>query len=183
MSRYSILLMGVAASLTMAACSSTKNVTDEELRNRGHYWQRASASSALYMRGPKAQQMLHRDLSRCVVEIRELERLGSIRHHTPGETENGTYADPATPKGELAGYETPEKEGYLYAEFLDYHDLESCMMANGWERVEHVPYNVGTEARETYIETIIGEQYQSKYGNDQKNLLKQEEGDFESLND
>ena len=182
MSRYSILLMGVAASLALAACSSSRDITDEELRNRGHYWQRSSATSALYLRGPKAQQMLHRDLSRCVVEIRELERLGSIRHHMPAETENGTFPDPASSEGQLAGYETPEKEGYLYAEHLDYHDLESCMMSKGWERVEHVPYNVGERARETYIETIVGEQYQSKYGNDQKNLLKQKEGDFENLN-
>lgn len=180
MSRSTILLMGVTASLALSACAQT--VTDKDIRERGHYWERSSASSALYLRGPKAQQMLHRDLSRCVVEIRELERLGSIRHHIPAETENGKAPDPSTPQGELAGYETPEKDGYLYAEFLDYHDLESCMMTKGWERVEYVPYNVGEEARETYVETIIGEQYRSKYADDKK-LLTEKEGDFENLNE
>ena len=182
MSRYSLLLMSVATSLALSA-RATDKVTDKDLRERGHYWQRASAGSALYLRGPKAQQMLHRDLSRCVVEIRELERLGSVRHHTPAETEGGKAPDPETPAGELATYETPEREGHLYAEHLEYHDLESCMITNGWERVEHVPYNVGAESRETYIETILGESYQSKYGNNQKNLMKEEEGDFADLNE
>lgn len=182
MSRYSFLLMGVTATLALTACA-TEKTTHEDLRDRGHYWQRSSASSALYLRGPKAQQMLHRDISRCVVEIRELERLGSIRHHLPAETENGKVKDGKTPEGELARYETPEKDGYLYAEHLDYHDLESCMITKGWERVEHVPYDVGAESREVYIETIIGERYQSKYGNKQKNLMAEPEGDFDSLNE
>lgn len=182
MSRYSLLLMAVAGSLAISACATDK-VTDKDLRERGHYWQRSSASSALYLRGPKAQQMLHRDLSRCVVEIRELKRLGSIRKHIPAETEQGKAPDPNTPTGELATYETPEREGYLYAEHLEYHDLESCMDYKGWERVEHVPYNVGEESRQIYVETILAEEYQSNYGDNQKKLIKKDKDDYADLNE
>lgn len=176
------LVIATAATLTLSACAAHP-VNEKKLKDEGHYWQRSSTTSAIYQRGPKAQQMLHRDISRCVTEIRELERLGSIRHHMPAETEQGSYPPPNTPEGQLAGYETPEKEGYLYAEHLDYHDFESCMITKGWERVEHVPYDVGEEAREVYIETITGQKYRSRYGDNPKLFKEKTNDDFDHLND
>lgn len=176
------LMIGATASLLLAACASG-NVTNYDLDHRAQYWQRADASSSLYMRGPKAQQMLHKDIAGCVVELRELERLGSIRKQIPAETENGTAPDPNTPAGQLASYETPERDGHLRAEFLDYHDMEGCMEHKGWQRVKYVPYEVSKEARDVYVETIMDEKFQSKYGDEAKFTMQQEKDDYADLND
>lgn len=175
-------LLASALLLVLSACES-RPVDKMDLLEAPHYWQRAEASSAIYQRGPKAQQMLHRDISRCVTELRELERLGAIRRATPGETaEDGTVPDPNTPEGSMAQWDTPERDGYLRAEHLEYHDFETCMMAKGWERIEHVPYDVAEESREDYIEAITGEQYQTRT-RQREPVIAEEEGDFEGVND
>jgi hypothetical protein len=147
----------------------------------GQYWQRAETSSAIYQRGPKAQQMLHRDIAKCTYEVRELKRLGALRDATPADPNSlGRVPDPSTPEGRLADWDTPERDGYLYAEHADFHDFETCMLAGGWERVEYLPYDVATEARETYIDTMNGEQRRTLSGErEEENAV---EGDFDSLN-
>lgn len=168
--------------LMLSGCESV-SVNQTALLESPHYWQRVESSSAIYQRGPKAQQMLHRDISRCVTEIRELERLGAIRRVTPGETMNdGTVPDSETPEGSMAEWDTPERDGYLRAEHLDYHDFETCMMEKGWERIEHVPYNIAEESREDYIEAITGERYRTRMG-ERNNPIEEPKGDFDNLND
>lgn len=158
----SLVLTG-ALLLGLTACANDS--VERKLREDAQFWQRANVTEATYMEGPKAQQMLNRDISRCVVEIRELERLGALRNVTPGDTVSyGEPPDPDTPAGALAQWETPEREGYLRAEHLDYHDFETCMAYKGWQRLEHVPYDVAHRARENYIETIIGERHRTKTG-------------------
>ena len=166
---------------SLSACGA-RQIDRVDLRTAPHFWQRVDATSAIWQRGPKAQQLLNRDISRCVTELRELERLNAIRYVTPGElAEDGTVPDPDTPSGSLAQWDTPERDGYLRAEHLPYHDFETCMYAKGWERIEHVPYDVAEEGRENYIEAIIGEQYQTKT-RQREPLFVEPEGDFEGIN-
>lgn len=129
--------------------------------DKAYYWQRASISDAAYMEGPKAQQMLHRDIANCVTELRELERLGTIRTAIPAQLKPGMVPDPRSPQGQLDQWETPEREGALRAELGDYHDFETCMIAKGWERIKNIPYDVAERAKENYTETILRRQYRS----------------------
>lgn len=181
MKKFSLaLVLSGLAVLTLAACDTMPRTTVETAN--GHYWQRAEASSAIWQRGPKAQQKLFTDIARCTNEVKELQRLGAIRAVTPADPDhNGNTPDPETAKGRLAGWETPERDGYLYAEHSDYHDFETCMQFAGWERVEHLPYDVATEARETYVETILTEQRRSRSGEIEKTSIEQ--GDYVGLND
>ncbi len=162
--RFSALVVGalLIAQLALTACSSDSvAVNREELLYGAHFWQRSEASSAIYQRGPKAQQMLNRDIARCVTELRELERLGAIRFVTPGDVSHYDYdAEAMAPP--LSQWDTPDRDGYLRAEHLPYHNFESCMMAKGWERVEHVPYDVADEGRADYLDAVIGERYRTR---------------------
>jgi len=65
--------------LTVSACSSKMTKPEDHAA----FWNRTNASSALYMRGPKAQHMLHKDIASCVSEVKELSRLGTIRNANP----------------------------------------------------------------------------------------------------
>jgi hypothetical protein len=104
--------------------------------------------------------MLHRDISRCVTELREQDRLTSLRNSLPADNnESGNPPDTATAQGDLNQWATPERDGYLLAEMSDYHDFEQCMQAKGWQRMEHVPFDVATKSRENYIETLTGKPY------------------------
>lgn len=180
-SRFCIIASS-AALLSLTACADKAHNLEDRLA-KAHYWQRASSTSALYMRGPKAQQMLHRDISRCVTEIRELTRLGSIREAMPADTDhNGNVPDPETPEGKMAQWETPKRDGNLRTEYLEFHDFETCMIKKGWERVENVPYEVADTARETYVETILGEEYRTKTEQDSFKM-EEEKSDFENLNE
>ena len=97
LSRYSVLIRSIPMSklfsnliLTSALLAGLTACTGElvnrqKLVSEPRYWQRSEASSAIYLRGPKAQQMLNQDIADCVTEIRELKRLGAIRYVTPGE--------------------------------------------------------------------------------------------------
>jgi hypothetical protein len=105
--------------------------------DRAQYWQRFSVSESIYMRGPKAQQMLNRDIARCVVELRELERLGVLKNAIPTDPE-GRVLDPD--ENALLDHDYPERDDNLFAEHENYHDFESCMQSKGWERVRQVPF-------------------------------------------
>jgi hypothetical protein len=175
---FYMILAGVTA-LSLVGCESKP--IEKNLDN-ARYWQRVDSSSALYLQGPKAQQMLNKTIANCVAQLRELYHLGAIRYVMPAEISNGQVPDPDTPAGSLAEYETPTREGHLRAEHLDFHDFETCMVHYGWERVEHVPYNVADTARGVYVETISGEQYRSKTG-ERGFHIEGSEDDFSSLND
>jgi hypothetical protein len=174
----SLLLLSGVMALTLGACETMPLRTD--LTN-AKFWQRAETSSAIYQRGPKAQQMLHRDISRCTVEVRELKRLGGMRVATPADADvNGTIPDQKTPEGHLAAWDSPERDGYLLTEHTDYHDFETCMMTKGWERVEYLPYNISEQARDTYIETITGERRRTDTGENTNTPVDQ--GPYGNLN-
>lgn len=175
--RFALLLV-----LCVGVACTPQPKNKKYLREEGHYWQRANVSSAIHMRGPKAQQRLNQDLSRCVVEIRELTGLNAIRQITPAE--RGGYADapdPDAPAGKLAKWDTPSHEGALRAEHLPYHDVETCMQDKGWERAEYLPYDTAEQARDSYIETVTGQPPRDM--SRPRPQPHKEEGDWEGLNE
>lgn len=145
------------STLAVAACQVPPKL------EKAQYWQRKSATSALYLRGPKAQQTLHKDIADCVTEIDELERLGPLREALPADTNNGRVRDPNSPEGKMAKWDSPKRDGYMYAEHFNYTDFEGCMDYKGWERVESLPYDRATIARDEYMDTLYGNKYQSKH--------------------
>ncbi len=132
---------------------------NDEIEHKGQYWQRISSSSALYLRGPKAQQTLNRDIARCVVELRELERLGAVRDAIPAYVDGVVLNET---EARLAGWDTPERDKELFAEHEDYIDFEGCMYTSGWERIKYVPYDVMEQANENYLDTHTSYRYQAE---------------------
>ncbi len=151
--------------LTLSACNGSGlnlNNSKPKIEN-AKYWQRSSASSALHLQGPKAQQILHADIATCVNEISELEKLGEIRRAVPANYNSGNVIEHrSASQQKLDQYDTPQRDGFLYSEHLDYHDFETCMNAKGWERLEHLPYQEADLARKNYLE---------RYGKKSKNNL------------
>lgn len=133
--------------LAVAACEST-----EPKQPNAAYWQRADIHSALYMRGPKAQHQLHKDIAECVTSVKELSRLGSIRDANPpsGIEMNTNLAK---------DWQSPQGDGPLHAEFFDYVDFESCMTHKGWSRTAYVKPEVMERAKANYNTTILGKGY------------------------
>ena len=136
--------------IAVSACS---NFSMKQKLEDARYWQRQSVSSALYMRGPKAQQMLHIDIASCTNDVKELQNLGAIRKVMPTNYNHGNDLEARTAaKAELDEWDTPERDGYLYAEHLDYHDFETCMYSKGWERVNYLSHTDIDKAREDYLD-------------------------------
>lgn len=134
------------AALVMTGCSYGHNVRVPDTNFKGaeeeHYWQRIETHSAMYLTGIKAQQQLEQDISGCVREVDELIKLGAVREATPPAMEGDGYV----PK-EVAHWDTPTHGGALRIDHTDYHDFESCMRSEGWERVKFVPYDVSKDAQ------------------------------------
>lgn len=167
-----LLLLGFSI-LALTACTSMK----KEIEMNGRYWQRVNATDSVFQRGPKAQQMLFEDMSRCTAELNELERLGALKEAIPQDTfdKDGKKIDPNSPEGRMANWDSPERDGYLLAEHLPYHDFEGCMTAHGWERVKFMNYETADRARDTYLDAIGYQRYRSKVGERVK-------GDYDHLN-
>jgi len=178
----SLTLIALSAS-TLVACGSNKvDLTTAQ------YWQRANASEAVYQRGPKAQQMVQRDISRCVSELRELERLGYIKDAFPSVNTEPNLRDEQI---KLNGWETPERDGYLLNESATYYDFEECMSARGWERVAYLPYKTKARSQEAYIKSLDDAKRRTEsstkidtdYGRQTSKTSTKSTGDFENLND
>lgn len=160
-----ILSASALSMLGLTACSSLLGGGSPKME-AAKYWQRNNASSALYMQGPKAQQMLHQDLSRCVSEISELERLGEIRRAVPANYNSGNEIEKRTVADKhLDQWQTPLRDGFLYSEHMDYHDFETCMGAKGWERVEYLPYDKASLARQDYLDQYAPKKKKKSFGN------------------
>ncbi len=171
------VILGLTVLLGLSAC----NTEPKRDIDNSQYWQRVSASSATWLRGPKAQQVLNRDISRCVTELRELEHLGSLKGAIPTDT-NGRVLDPDYDT-EADGWDEPERMGHLLAEHSDYHDFETCMLAKGWERTKFVPYDVSEEAKMNYHRHHVATR--DEYGSSGKMKKKNDHkaGDFDNLNE
>lgn len=182
--KHSLLLASCLSVTLVTACGTHRTLPKIEDAN---FWQRKSASSALYMQGPKAQQMLHQDTSRCVTEIAELENLGEIRRAVPANYNSGNEIETrSASQKELDRYDTPARDGYLYAEHLEYHDFETCMDAKGWVRVDFLPYEEADKARKNYLDRIKGKM--KSYKGDRENVTtlhpaSQNPPPYENLNE
>ena len=171
--KTSLLVLSALTVASLAACTPRPAKLED-----AQYWQRKNATSALYLRGPKAQQTLHMDIATCVNEISELERVGALREAIPADVRNGKVPDPASAEGKLARWDTPKRDGALYSEHLPYTDFETCMDTKGWERVENLPYVQADTARADYLQTVYGMGWQSN-----QNVNKKAEAPATSYSD
>jgi len=149
----------IALTLAVTACTGRPVYRNFE---GPHYWQRVSTSESIYQQGPKAQQMLQRDVAHCVIELRELERMGLVKDAIPTDIE-GRILDPD--ELELRDWDKPARDQHLYMEHGNYHDFESCMLFKGWERVAHVPYDMKERNMKDYIEAVEDQKYRSTHRN------------------
>ena len=162
--------------MALGACVAPQtNVVDT-----GQYWQRSSVSDAAYTQGPKAQQMLNKDIAACVAELRELERLGQIREAIPANPVTGRVQ--SSGEEALAKWDEPERVKYLLAEHGEYHDFETCMIDKGWERVKHVPYDVAHNSRKNYMKNHVDYEYIPPYLDPRGESRTQEDGPYGDLN-
>lgn len=134
--------------LTTTACGTAIPKKD---MNKAQYWQRSSIADAAYQQGPKAQEMLNRDIAHCVSTLKELERIGTIRNAIPADS-MGRVLD--RDEEQYMAFETPDRFGGLNLEAADYHDFEGCMLSKGWERTMFVPYTNASRSREVYLKSI-----------------------------
>ncbi len=148
-------VLSLSALAALSACHVPPKLENAQ------YWQRKNATSALYLRGPKAQQTLHKDIADCTTEINELARLGPIRESIPADTRAGRVPAAGSPEATLRKWDTPKRDGALYSEHFDYTDFESCMDYKGWERVENLPFEQAIDARGDYLENVYGYRYQT----------------------
>ena len=177
MFKHSVSLASVL--ILAAACTPGKSIKDEV---GGQFWQRISVSEAVYQQGPKAQQMLNRDISRCVTELRELERLGTLKGAIPTDI-RGRTLDPD--ERQLADWDSPERNKHLYSEHTDYTDFEGCMGEKGWERVEHTPFDVARKGRINYLRAHVDKEYVPEVEREEHSSqpTSNEVGDFGNLNE
>lgn len=135
----------------------------QEIEMNGTYWQRVDTTDAIYQRGPKAQQMLFQDQANCTATLNEMQRLGAIRNAVPPETFDKAYShtDPNSPRGRMADYDTPERNGYIRVENLEFHDFETCMMSKGWERTKYVNAETRERSRNDYLDAIGYQRFRS----------------------
>lgn len=135
------------STLLLGACAG--EISPEEVRRQGEYWQRSDSTSSLYMRGPKAQHQLNSDIAHCVSSTKELQRLGSIREASP--------PDSLAMTGSMkSNWDSPPGDGPMHSEYMEYHDFETCMVYNGWERVDYVAPVIAQRAANNYSETVLG---------------------------
>ena len=176
--KYSVLAIGAVALLGTSACTPGKSVGDVG----GQFWQRVSVSESIYQQGPKAQQMLNRDISRCVIELRELERLGTVKDAIPTDL----YGKTLNPDEQaLRDYDAPERDKHLFAEHSEYTDFEGCMQDKGWEQVEYAPFDVARRGRENYLRAHVDHDYDpsEEVRREARRMSTNEDGDFGDFND
>lgn len=136
--RKSLLLL--TTMLAVSGCTIKHKPTGED------YWQRIDSASALYLTGPKAQQILEQDIAGCVREIDELVRLEAVREDTPPETRT-EYLKALEAARDDAHWDSPSHLRDLRVDHRDFHDFDSCMKFKGWERVAYVRYPASQEAQ------------------------------------
>lgn len=151
-SSHQLTLLALCGStLALSACGTPyKKPMDLE---EAQYWQRKNSSSALYLQGPKAQQMLHQNIASCTSEIKELQNLGEIRRALPPNYNSGNTIEEnrTASQKKLDEWDTPARDGYLYAEHGEFYDFETCMISKGWERVDFLPHSAIDKANQEYL--------------------------------
>ena len=142
LSALAILLIASTMALPANAVSSDKTIDRE-----GQYWQRINAASAAYTHGTKAQQLLNHNIAFCTAELKTLQQLGDVKRPLSQNPKGGFQS---VKESEYYGWKTSQAQGVDLGGHGEYHDFEGCMLSHGWERVKHVPYDVASQARDTY---------------------------------
>ncbi|MFK7838794.1 MAG: hypothetical protein AB8B83_00550 [Bdellovibrionales bacterium] len=142
------LFLGIS---TLAITTGCEMMPKPKVEN-AQFWQRINASETVYINGPKAQQLLNRDISKCVTELRELERLGQIKNSIPMDV-RGNVLPPD--EKQLRQIDSPERDGYLFAEHKNYESFDGCMLYNGWERTQSVNYETARRAEKNFFRNHI----------------------------
>ncbi len=155
MSKKFLMNVGFVSLLALAACSTSPDIRG------GHFWEQTDATEAIYKQGPDAQKLLDRNIAECVVDMRELESLKTVKDAIPAGGDSETLdAD----KRQLADWDTPEHDGALLAEHTDYQDFDGCMKAKGWQRSKYIPYETADTARHNYFLARVDYGYDPKEG-------------------
>jgi hypothetical protein len=136
--------LSVGSLLAMTACGPLPAIKQA-------YWQRVEDNSALYMTGPKAQQKLDEDIATCVRKVDELVELDALRETMPPDT-HSEYHHALDKSGDLSYYDTPTRYGDMKVAHTDFHDYESCMRSEGWERVKFVRYQTALKSKRNNTE-------------------------------
>lgn len=132
------------------ATPALAQVSDRLIDQESQYWQRINAASAAYTYGVKAQQLLNHNIAFCTAELKTLQDLNHV-HRALSKNPKGGFQD--VKESEYYGWKTQTPIGVDLNVTGEYHDFEGCMRSHGWERVKYVPYDVASEARETYKAT------------------------------
>lgn len=143
--RHFILLASFA--LIVTACAQHKDY---------FYWQKTDSASALYLTGPKAQQVLEQDISECVHEIVELAKLQNVRRNDVkrmDKVNDVEHPELAAAMSNLPSWDTPEYIRDLRVNHSDYHDFEGCMDSKNWTRVKYVHPKTEHKAKTLYNTT------------------------------
>lgn len=123
---------------------------------RAKYWKRIDVTEVTYINGVHAQRTLNQDISTCVTDIRQQERMRALREAIPANIHGQAdqYGENYPDELALNEWDTPERDGYLRAEHNDYHNFESCMYDKGWTRTEFVPYDTVQRAHKAFKKNI-----------------------------
>lgn len=125
----------VGCVVALASCTSGPNLRG------GQYWQKTDITDQIYVRGVEGQKSLDRDISTCVMTLREAESIKPLKNAIPSDSPDANG---------MADWDTPTHDGFLRAEHSDSHDFSTCMKDKGWEHVDTVPYEVADEARASW---------------------------------
>lgn len=145
--RLSHLLVLACSVLALSACSSQREF---------HYWQKRDPSSALYLTGVKAQQMLEQDIGECVHVVIEMTKLADVRGKVPAPFQPMGSVDQKEVTDAMNGlprWDVPEYIRDLRVDHTDYHDFDGCMNHKGWQRVKYVAPETERRANEVYDAT------------------------------
>jgi hypothetical protein len=130
--------------LALASCASHREY---------HYWQKRDPSSALYLTGVKAQQMLEQDIAECVHVIIEMSKLADVRGKVPSLFKPTGAVDQkeiTESMNNLPRWDVPEYIRDLRVDHTDYQDFDGCMNYKGWQRVKYVAPEAERRANEVY---------------------------------
>lgn len=145
--RFGFLVATLVASTALVTACANKDY---------HYWQKIDPTTAIYLTGPKAQQMLEQDIGQCTHEIIEMDKLAIVRE---GGGEPGFFHKNINQKAQaealskLPAYDVPEYIRDLRVDHKDFHDFDGCMRHSGWERVKYVDPQAEFRAKAIYNST------------------------------
>jgi hypothetical protein len=131
--RKSLLL--VPGLLLVTGCQSLQY-------DSGQYWQRVSPSEQVYQQGPKADQMLDRDIGRCNTEVKELKSLGVVNDPILTDPKGRVLETDELPKKHPNYKNVPKYDITAPPNDRTFHTFDECMYTKGWERVMKLPHKV-----------------------------------------